>query len=658
MDTMDDSALLREYATERSETAFASLVQRHIHFVYSSALRQVRDAHLAEEVTQAVFIILARKAGRIRQGTVLAGWFFNTARFVAAAELRAAARRRKHEQEAGMESSLHQSTTDASWEQIAPFLDEGLAQLSEKDRQAVLLRFFEDKSFLEVGAELGANEDAARMRVNRALKSLRGFFSKRGLTLSIATLTAVLSANAIQAAPAGLVAAVTAHAALQGAAGTTSTAALVKAALKLMAWAKLKTGVLVSLGILLAAGTATIALPQTRPRDPALQTQKLPDGSILTLESVKIGWSNVFFEGRRTPAFIFPPRLTTTLDAQFRLSGATPRNELVNPSFNWSYRAVVSGEDGLEYSDSLTFGFEMTEEGFIGIPRKSADYYGYLDTGLFPRDSRRLRIQIQERDRDTKDAPWKTVAEFTHTQSPGADEAWQPEPAPVTRNVEGMQMNLGEVMAFRTNEPPWNWTVVIPWQLMRDGVLITNWSLLDPIIRDSSGNADHFGPTSGPFKSVTDGWIFSRVWQSPDPRKVWKIQAQLGQDSDFAETNVFTVHIPFSTALGFETNLGGCPFRIELAGNDENSRDHWIHTELLLTNRPDLRLNFLGATDQTGNNLAVGNVHGWQFKFSQWISKPRAGGEVLATFAIGKNIPVEFVVKPRLVSPSTKNERG
>jgi len=182
---MDDSELLGAYATERSETAFAALVQRHIHFVYSSALRQVRNPQMAEEVTQAVFIILARKAGRLKPGTVLAGWFFNTARFVAAVELRAAARRRKHEQEAGMESALHESTTDASWEQIAPFLDEGLAQLGEEDRQAVLLRFFEEKSFLEVGVRLGVNEDAARMRVTRTLKSLRKFFLKRGLAFSI-----------------------------------------------------------------------------------------------------------------------------------------------------------------------------------------------------------------------------------------------------------------------------------------------------------------------------------------------------------------------------------------------------------------------------------------------------------------------------------------
>jgi RNA polymerase sigma factor (sigma-70 family) len=262
MDAMDDSELLRVYATERSETAFAALVQRHIHFVYSSALRQVHQAHLAEEVTQAVFIILARKAARLRRGTILAGWLFNTARFVAAAELRAAARRHQHEQEAGMESILGGTTTDVSWEQIAPFLDEGLAQLNEKDRQAVLLRFFERKTFLEVGSRLGANEDAARMRVTRALMSLRGFFSKRGLTSSVSVLAAVLSTSAVQAAPASLVTAVTASATLHGAATTTSTLTLIKGALKIMAWTKAKTVVVIGVGILFAAGTTTVTLKE------------------------------------------------------------------------------------------------------------------------------------------------------------------------------------------------------------------------------------------------------------------------------------------------------------------------------------------------------------------------------------------------------------
>jgi len=648
---MDDSQLLRAYATEGSETAFASLVQRHIHFVYSSALRQVGNTHLAEEVTQAVFIILARKAGRLRQGTVLAGWLFNTARFVAAAELRAAARRHKHEQEAGMESLLRETTTDASWEQIAPFLDEGLAQLSEKDRQAVLLRFFEEKSFLEVGAHLGANEDAARKRVARALKSLRGFFAQRGLTLSIAALTTVLSANAIQAAPASLVAVVTATAALQGAAGTTSTAALVKGALKLMAWAKLKTTVVVGLGILLAAGTTVIAVQEVLPQSPPRQTQKLADGSLLTLESVEIGGIRTSLVGelKRT----FTNTLASSLDVKFRLSGATPENGLVKPAFFQQFRAVVSGDDGWEYVDDLP------------PSRKSGnDYYLEFHANLFPHDSHLLRIRIQERGR--KDLPWSTLAEFTHNQQPGKEETWEPEQTPASRRAEGMQINLGEVTALLGPYGPsvdiWNGTfeagiVSIPWQLKRNGVLLTNWSLRDLIIRDSSGNADYIGNKG----SVSNGWMVDRAWRSPDPREVWKMQANLTEDSGYEAANVFTVHIPVlpDQKSSFETNLGGFPFRLAGDGNG-TAAGIGITVELLLTNRPDLRLNFLCVQDTSGKDAFGGWAGDWgQFHFWKSVKMPQDGAGVVATFAIGKNIPVEFVIKPRLVAPPpTKDERN
>jgi len=166
---MDDMALLREYAARNSEAAFETLVSRRVNFVYSAALRQVRDPHLAEEITQAVFIILAQKAGRISDKTILAGWLFRTTRFAALAQMRADAKRRQREQEAHMQSEIQPAVPDLFWEQMSPLLDEALATLGETDRQAVLLRFFENKSLAEVGSSLGAGEDTARKRVSRAL---------------------------------------------------------------------------------------------------------------------------------------------------------------------------------------------------------------------------------------------------------------------------------------------------------------------------------------------------------------------------------------------------------------------------------------------------------------------------------------------------------
>src|ERR1044071_6054763 len=210
MQAVDDMTLLQEYATGKSEPAFATLVSRHIHFVYSSALRQVRDPHLAEEVTQVVFILLARKAGTLSRKTILSGWLFKAVRFTASAQLKSAIRRQRREQEAQMNSMTAEASTDRAWERMAPLLDEALAKLNERDRQAVLLRYFENKSLAQVGGALAVNEDTARKRVVRAVDKLREFFARRGVSLSAVVLVSALSGNAVQAAPGGLTATISA----------------------------------------------------------------------------------------------------------------------------------------------------------------------------------------------------------------------------------------------------------------------------------------------------------------------------------------------------------------------------------------------------------------------------------------------------------------
>src|ERR1700730_17121297 len=120
MQAMDDMALLREYATTHSEAAFEALVSRRGNFVYSAAMRQVGDTNLAEEITQAVFIILARKANRIRDGTILLGWLFRTRRFAALAQIRAAATRRRLEKEMQMQPAIEETAPDPLWAQLSP----------------------------------------------------------------------------------------------------------------------------------------------------------------------------------------------------------------------------------------------------------------------------------------------------------------------------------------------------------------------------------------------------------------------------------------------------------------------------------------------------------------------------------------------------------
>jgi RNA polymerase sigma factor (sigma-70 family) len=254
----DDMALVREFAASQSEPAFAQLVARHLDFVYSSALRRTGDAQLAEEVAQVVFIILARKAGKLGAGTVLTGWLYRATQYVATATLRQARRRQQREQEAYMQSTLNPPEADETWKQIAPLLEAALDKLNTRDRDAVLLRFFQDKTLAEVGAALGVSEDGARVRVNRALDKLRKLFARRGVDSTADAITGAISGNSVQIAPATLAKTVTAVAiAKGGAAASTSTLTLVKGALKIMAWTKAKTAIVASTCVLLAAGTAT-----------------------------------------------------------------------------------------------------------------------------------------------------------------------------------------------------------------------------------------------------------------------------------------------------------------------------------------------------------------------------------------------------------------
>jgi RNA polymerase sigma factor (sigma-70 family) len=255
----DDMTLAREYAQSNSEQAFATLVSRHINLVYSVALRQVRDAHLAEEITQAVFIILARKAKSLGPKTILSGWLCRTARYVSAGALRTERRRQFREQESHMQSTVEKSESDA-WAQVAPHLDEALNCLKEKEHNAVVLRFLNGKELKEVGMAMGTSEDAARMRVNRGLEKLRKFFTKKGVTLSAAAISGAVSAYSVQAAPVALAKSITAAAVTKGAAVSGSTLALIKAGLKLMVWAKAKMAAVVGVSVLLAGGVATVAL--------------------------------------------------------------------------------------------------------------------------------------------------------------------------------------------------------------------------------------------------------------------------------------------------------------------------------------------------------------------------------------------------------------
>lgn len=263
-------ALLREYAASQSERAFAALVARHVHLVYSAALRQLRDAHQADDVTQAVFLVLARKAATLNDRTILSGWLYRTTLYACADVRKHERRRQRREQEAIMEAMIDRQETHAAWVQLAPVLDEAMARLHTSERDALVLRFFENKSFKEVADALGLEERTAQKRVHRALEKLRGLFRHRGVTLSAAGISAAMTAHSVSAAPAEVAAlAASAHA---GHAVKPAANAMVQGILKAMAWAKLKFAVTVGAALAGTGAVAVIGLAQLSASQPSANT--------------------------------------------------------------------------------------------------------------------------------------------------------------------------------------------------------------------------------------------------------------------------------------------------------------------------------------------------------------------------------------------------
>ena len=265
MQELDDIALLQEYAERGSEAAFATLVARHINKVYSVALRHTGNPHQAEEITQAVFVILARKSRHLGKRVILEGWLYQTARLTALASVRSEIRRVRREQEAYMQSVSTLTEQDV-WPQIAPLLDAAIASLNKTDRHAVVLRFVYGKSMREVGAALGLSEGASRLRLHRTMEKLRLFFGKRGIVSTSEILTGAISANAVQTAPLGLARTATALALAKAPAASASTLTLIKEALKIMTWTKAKTAIVAGAVVLLAAATPPIIIKTIRSR--------------------------------------------------------------------------------------------------------------------------------------------------------------------------------------------------------------------------------------------------------------------------------------------------------------------------------------------------------------------------------------------------------
>jgi len=305
-----DTELLRDYAEDGSEAAFSELVRRHLDFVYSTAVRLLKDASLAEDVCQKVFVALAQSARQVSGYTVLSGWLHRTARNLSANAIRSDVRRRAREQEAAAMNQLFAGEPDAGWKSIAPHLDAALSELSDSDRDAVLLRYFQQKSAHQMSQVLGISGQAAQKRVNRAVEHLREAFVQRGVTVGVSGLALLLTANAVRCAPIGLAAAISSGVLAGTIIRTTATIATAKV---IVMTTLQKTLIVSTLALLTGAGvyeTRKVAQIRERTRasqaDQALARQgRLSRGEPGTIANRA--------SNRPSPAFFSPPRAQASL---------------------------------------------------------------------------------------------------------------------------------------------------------------------------------------------------------------------------------------------------------------------------------------------------------------------------------------------------------
>lgn len=622
--------LVREFAHGQSEPAFEALVTRYTNLVYSAAVRQVQDPRLAEEVTQAVFIILARKAGKLGPGTILSGWLYRTAGYVSGSVLKHERRRQYREQEAYMESTLH-PPDDQTWKQIAPMLDEALLRLGQTDRDALVLRFLEGHSLMEVGNALGANEEAAKKRVNRALEKLRKFFSKRGVDSTTAVIAGTISANSLQLAPVGLTKSISAVALTKGVAAPASTATLVKGALKIMAWSKAQMAIVIGVAAIVAVSTTTVVLKESAGGE--VLKQRLPDGSTMWLD--RISFSNevqTVHAGRKFK--LNQP----TLVAEFRLSGHNAANSpLVKSAFFRQFRCAIRGDKGIEYIEEFyPSGFPPSR--FPGEFKKFSDgYYSGVVTSIFPRDSQWLWFRIQMSPTNKPYGPWQTVAEFkaanpTHSMN----YPWTASATPITNTVNGMDIVLDNVTVETRQSLPndiWNHVVTIPTKVFENGDLLTNWGVPFGSVEDASGN---YGPVFQRFRSL-------------DPRYVWKLEMDFEPVSDFTPEETATISLPRRPHTVI-TNIMDMPVTVSWDGQFINAS--------IPTNRPDRALKFISATDNQNDSMIMPGGSWDQYMFREGGFMTQQNGTMRmdinptkVTLAVVPNVHTTFYVQPQLIKP-------
>jgi RNA polymerase sigma factor (sigma-70 family) len=323
--TTDGGQTLAEYTRTGSEAAFQDVVRRYLDLVYSTAHRLVNgDAHLAQDIAQIVFSDLARMARSLKKETMLGGWLHRHTCFVASKIMRGERRRLAREQ-AAVEMNSLEDHSQANLTRVAPVLDDAINRLGSEDRQAILLRFFEQKDFRSVGEALGSSEEGARKRVDRALAKLESLLKKQGVTLSATALGVALATQAVTAAPAGLAATISGAALASAAAGGGTALTL----LKIMSMTKMQIGILSAIALV----AITTPLVITQQHTSAKLRHANESLRIQTEENNRLALENEQLSNRLAQVAVAQPRSNSTPPAELlKLRGEVGRLRRENAS--------------------------------------------------------------------------------------------------------------------------------------------------------------------------------------------------------------------------------------------------------------------------------------------------------------------------------------
>jgi hypothetical protein len=418
-----------------------------------------------------------------------------------------------------------------------------------------------------------------------------------------------------------------------------------------MSWTKAKMAIALTAASLVIGTTAIVMTNDVRESNK--RTKQLPDGSILMLNRVSFGGTNEFTHGRLAemilgnaiPAkgikvlslqLVRPTRLKfecppgkSEMAVEFKVISTNAANHpLVKPAFFREFRCVIRGESGIEYVHEFWSGeFRQYPDG----------YFGLVIANRYPRESRRLWLRIERREKRRQGDPWKSVAEFS-IENPvqSATQAWIADAVNTAKKIDGLEISLGQItvvtQAFSAREI-WNHVVTAPFQVRSNRLTLTNWSATYEQVEDASGN-----------------WDYLAGHRSLDPRYVWKLDADFEPESDFQPENLLTVNLP-KPSSAVTVNLMNMPVTISWDG-------YWLDATMP-TNRTDLALKFVCVTDEQGRRTSETSGSSWsQHSFRKGGFMMRNGGSfsiggfrlTTVTLAIVPNVHTTFYAQPQLLN--------